>query len=279
MAITLRGLSAGIFLALSVASVPGQSLGQTLPRASSAQELHSRVRLLSGGPLGESWLAGIEIALDSGFKTYWRHPGDSGLPPRFDWTGSKNVAGVDIRWPAPSRHEDAAGVAHTYSHRVVLPVLVRAAEAGKPVELALSIEYGICRDICIPAHAELSLALPGGAGDRAAIEAALARVPRPQGLGEPAELSVLSAKALAGDKPGLTVSVRAPAGAKPALFAEGPENWYVSASPPDGDNRFTVTVDEKPKGASGPVPLLLTLVAGDRAVETQVSLDGGGQPR
>ena len=94
MAITLRGLSAGIFLALSVASVPGQSLGQTLPRASSAQELHSRVRLLSGGPLGESWLAGIEIALDSGFKTYWRHPGDSGLPPRFDWTGSKNVAGV-----------------------------------------------------------------------------------------------------------------------------------------------------------------------------------------
>ena len=96
---------------------------------------------------------------------------------------------------------------------------------------------------------------------------------------EPAELSVLSAKVLAGDKPGLTVAVRAPMGATPALFAEGPENWYVSTSPPDGENRFTVTVDEKPKGASGPVPLLLTLVAGDRAVETKVSLDGGGPPR
>jgi DsbC/DsbD-like thiol-disulfide interchange protein len=275
MAIMLRPFSAGIFLILSVVS----ALGQTLPRASSAQELHSHVRLLSGGPMGESWLAGIEIALDSGFKTYWRNPGDSGLPPRFDWTGSKNVAHIDIRWPAPSRHEDAAGVAHVYSHKVVLPVLVRVAEAGKPVELVLSVDYGICRDICIPAHAELSLALQGQGSDRAAIEAALAKVPRAQPLGEPAELSVLSAKALAGDKPGLTVAVRAPSGAKPALFAEGPENWYVSTSLPDGENRFTVTVDEKPKDASGPASLLLTLVAGDRAIETQVSLDGGGQPR
>ena len=66
MAIMLRPFSAGIFLVLSMVS----ALGQTLPRASSAQELHSRVRLLSGGPMGESWLAGIEIALDSGFKTY-----------------------------------------------------------------------------------------------------------------------------------------------------------------------------------------------------------------
>jgi DsbC/DsbD-like thiol-disulfide interchange protein len=228
--------------------------------------------------MGESWLAGIEIDLDSGFKTYWRNPGDSGLPPRFDWAGSKNVAAVEIRWPAPSRHEDAAGIAHTYGRKVVLPVLVREAEAGKPVELALSIDYGICKDICIPAHAELSLSLPGRSHDRAAIEEALARVPRPQALGDGAELSVLSATAAPGDKPALAVTVRAPAGATPALFAEGPENWYLSTSRPDGD-RFTVTVEEKPKDASGPVSLLLTLVAGDRAVETQVSLDGGGPPR
>jgi DsbC/DsbD-like thiol-disulfide interchange protein len=275
MAIMLRPFSAGTFLVLSAVS----ALGQTQPRAPSAQEMHSRVSLLSGGPMGESWLAGIEIVLDSGFKTYWRNPGDSGLPPRFDWGGSKNVAGVDVRWPAPSRHEDVAGVAHIYSSKVVLPVVVRAAEPGKPVELALSIEYGVCRDICIPAHAELGLALPGGASGRAAIEAALAKVPRAQPMGEQAELSVLSAKALMGDKPGLKVAVRAPSGAKPALFAEAPENWYVSTSQPDGENRFTVTVDEKPKDASGPVALLLTLVAGDRAVETQVTLDGGGQPR
>jgi DsbC/DsbD-like thiol-disulfide interchange protein len=278
MAIMLRPFSAAVFLVLSAFSAAGQSSGPApAGRAGSVQELHSRVSLLSGGPFGEAWLAGIEIALDPGFKTYWRNPGESGLPPRFDWDGSTNVAAVDVRWPAPSRHEDAAGVAYTYGRKVILPVVVRPREPGKPVELALSIEYGICKDICIPAHADLSLSLSGQGPDRAAIEEALARVPRLQGLGDGADLSVLSATPLADGRLGLSVAVRAPAGAQPVLFAEGPENWYVSASLPDGQNRFAVTVEEKPKDASGPVALLLTLVAGDKAVETPVSLDGGSR--
>jgi DsbC/DsbD-like thiol-disulfide interchange protein len=81
------------------------------------------------------------------------------------------------------------------------------------------------------------------------------------------------------DKLGLSVTIRAPAGTQPTLFAEGPEDWYVSTSPPDDTNRFTVSVEEKPKDASGPVPLRLTLVAGGKAIETEVSLDGSGQPR
>jgi DsbC/DsbD-like thiol-disulfide interchange protein len=278
MAIMLRRFSAAVFLLLSAFSAAGQSSGQPLAgRAGSAQELHSRVSLLSGGRHGDALLAGIEIALDPGFKTYWRNPGESGLPPRFDWAGSTNVAAVEVRWPAPSRHEDAAGVAYTYGRKVILPVLVRPKEPGKPVALALAIEYGICKDICIPAHAELGLTLSGEGSDRAAIEEALAKVPRPQVLGDGADLSVVAATPLADGRLGLAVAVRAPAGAQPVLFAEGPENWYVSASPPDGQNRFTVTVEDKPKDASGPVALLLTLVAGDKAVETPVSLDGGSR--
>ena len=88
-------------------------------------------RLIAGGQQGGSWLAGIEITLDPGFKTYWRNPGDSGLPPRFDWSGSENVAGVDVRWPAPERHEDAAGVAYVYGDEVVLPVLRRGRGSGE----------------------------------------------------------------------------------------------------------------------------------------------------
>ena len=61
--------------------------------------------------------------------------------------------------------------------------------------------------------------------------------------------------------------------------AAGPEDWFLSASHPADGDRFTVTVDEKPKDASGLVPLRLTLVAGDRAIETEVSLDASGQPR
>jgi hypothetical protein len=107
----------------------------------------------------------------------------------------------------------------------------------------------------------------------------MAKVPRPQALGARGDLSVLSVEPLIQDKPALSVTVRAPEGAKPSLFAEGPENWYLSTSLPDDANRFTVIVEEKPKDASGPVPLRLTLVAGGKSVETEVSLDGTGQPR
>ena len=67
------------------------------------------------------------------------------------------MAGAEVRWPAPKRHEDAAGVAYVYGKKVVLPVLVKAKDPAKPVKLVLAVEYGVCKDICIPAHADLSL--------------------------------------------------------------------------------------------------------------------------
>lgn len=274
MPIGLRAASAVTFLILSLAAVQAQPLKSP----STGEGFHSRARLIGGGRQGDAWLAGIEITLDPGFKTYWRNPGDSGLPPRFDWSASENVEAVDLRWPAPGRHEDAAGVAYAYEQRVVLPVLVKAKEPGRPVRLVLAAEYGVCRDICIPANADLSLDLAEGQ-DRPAIEAALAKVPHPQALGAPADLSVVSVEPQGGDKSAFSVVVRAPSGAKPDLFAEGPDNWYFSTSQADAQNRFTLTVEEKPREASGPVPLRLTLVAGDKAVETDVSLDAGGPAR
>jgi DsbC/DsbD-like thiol-disulfide interchange protein len=275
MAIMFRTISAAIFLILSVFS----AVAQPLPAPSGAKGFHSQVRLLSGGKQGDVWLAGIEFTLDPGFKTYWRSPGESGLPPRFDWSGSENAASIEIQWPAPKRHEDAAGTAYVYGRKVILPVLVRAEDPAKPVKLALAVDYGICKDICIPANAELSLSLSDPGTDRASIEQFQARVPRPQPLAASGDLSVVAITAKdQADKPTFKVTVRVPAGSNPSLFAEGPENWYLSTSTPDADNGFTVTVEEKPKD-SATVPLRLTLVAGDRAVETEVSLDGNGKPR
>ena len=155
MTTTFRIAASAIFVILSFFSASGQPLSAP----TSAHGFHSQVRLLSGGRQGENWLAGIEIALDPGFKTYWRNPGESGLPPSFDWSQSENVASVEVRWPAPTRHEDAAGVAYVYSQAVILPVVVKPKAGDKPVKLALTVDYGICKDICIPAHADLSLAL------------------------------------------------------------------------------------------------------------------------
>ncbi|WP_201837898.1 protein-disulfide reductase DsbD domain-containing protein [Microvirga zambiensis] len=275
MAFMFRAASAAIFFILSLAPIAAQSLKPS----ASTQGFHSRARLISGGLQGDRWLAGIEITLDPGFKTYWRNPGDSGLPPRFDWSGSENLADAEIRWPSPSRHEDAAGTIHVYGKKVVFPVIVKAAAKDRPVKLVLSAEYGVCKEICIPARADLTLDLTEDAMGRSLIEAALAKVPVPQPLAAPGDLSVISVEPVKQDKPAYIVTTRAPSSAKPALFAEGPENWYLSTSLPDDANRFTVTVEEKPKDASGPLALRLTLVAGGKSVETEVSLDAKELPR
>jgi DsbC/DsbD-like thiol-disulfide interchange protein len=274
---TFRLSSAPVAISVILAFFP--AVGQAQSPSPWVQGFHSRIRLLTGGPLSTNWLGGIEIALDPGFKTYWRTPGDSGLPPRFDWSSSDNVSTVEVKWPPPARHDDAAGAAYIYRDAVILPVIVKPADPAKPVKLGLSIDYGVCKDICIPAHAELSVSLQPDAAQRAVLEKALATQPRPQPVGASADLSVLSLEPLTGDKPGFAVKVRAPAGSKPALFAEGPENWYLSTSAPDSGNVFTVAIEEKPKDAAGPVSIRLTLVDGERSIETDVKLDGDGRPR
>jgi DsbC/DsbD-like thiol-disulfide interchange protein len=243
----------------------------------------SRVRLLAGGPEGAIQLAGVEIGLDPGFKTYWRNPGESGLPPAFDWSRSSNVGTVEVLWPAPSRSEDAGGVSYGYHGQVLFPVRVRPQDPAKPVSLGLKIDYGVCKDICIPAQAELSLALPASPppSARAAVEAALARVPKPQPLGAEGDLAVvgLMPTASAGT-PRLAVKVRAPAGSNPSLFVEAPDNWFLLPAPqpfqtgPEAATKtFLVDVLERPRDAAGPVDLRFTLVAGDKAIETPMSLD------
>jgi DsbC/DsbD-like thiol-disulfide interchange protein len=265
--------------ALALLLWPAAALSEARPVW--VQGLHSRVRLLSGGPADEHRLAGLEIELDRGFKTYWRQPGEAGLPPRFDWSGSANLGEIRVLWPAPKRLEDAAGVSYVYGPRVVLPLKVRVADPGRPAHLRLVLEYGVCKEICIPARAELSLDLAAAEtpADRRLIEeAGLARVPRPLPLGGEGPLSVVSVAREPGtDKPTYRVSVRGPGGA--TLFGEGPEEWFVDTSPPRGDGAFTVTIDGKPKDARGPAVLRLTLVAGADAVETEVHLDEDLTPR
>jgi DsbC/DsbD-like thiol-disulfide interchange protein len=270
-----HGLAGLLLLALTALGPTPAGAEEVSPWA---QGLHSRVRLVAGGSLEGRPLAGVEFALDRGFKTYWRHPGDAGLPPSFDWSASDNVASVEVRWPAPKRVEDAGGVSYVYPEWVILPFVVTPQDPKRPVRLELTLDYGVCKDICIPAHSTLSLSLPAKAERHAGIEAALAGVPKPLALGAPGELAVLSTEALPGDKPRIAVLVRRPAGAKPVIFPEAPDNWFVSA-PAEGEEpaadqtRFLLTLEERPKDHPGPLPLRLTLVAGEKAVETDVTVE------
>jgi DsbC/DsbD-like thiol-disulfide interchange protein len=247
---------------------------------------HSKVRLLAGGESGgDMRRAAVEIVLDKGWKTYWRHPGDSGIPPRLDWSGSTNLARVDIRWPAPSRFEDAGGIAYGYADAVTFPLHVYPQNPAKPVVLKLGLDFGVCKEICIPARADLEATTSSRPGKTARlIEAAEARVPAAKPLGAVTAPAVVSLSKADPDAKRFKVAARAAPGVQARLFVEGPDGWYFDSPEPavagaDGTVSLVIMVLERPKGGAHEATVILTLVAGEKAVETSATLDAGPPPR
>jgi len=249
---------------------------------------HAAARLLAGGtvktPQDSFVRAGVEIRLEPGWNTYWRYPGDSGVPPTFSFDGSKNVKSVTVQWPAPARLEDGAGL-HSigYAGDVILPLEVTPADAGKPLQLQLSVNYAVCGALCVPAKAALALTLTGEGADAAILEKAAQRVPKRVALGPLGAhaLAVLSVKRGAGDdSKKVAVEIAAPAGAPVQLFAEGPSaEWALPLPEPAGPDtgarrRFTFALDGLPPGAQAKgATLTLTAVSGDHAIEVPAHLD------
>ncbi|MEO1720330.1 MAG: protein-disulfide reductase DsbD domain-containing protein, partial [Pseudomonadota bacterium] len=107
---------------------------------------------------GIATYAAVEIALKPGWKTYWHNPGNAGgIPPQFDFSRSRNVALVDVRYPAPKRMVDETGTTFGYKDAVTFPVRVVPSDPNRPVELNLQFNFGVCEQICIPAFAEHTL--------------------------------------------------------------------------------------------------------------------------
>src|SRR5665647_808307 len=130
-----------------------------------SQDSRSAVRLVAGANKnGEAPLrAGIEITLQPGWKTYWRYPGDSGVPPRFDFSGSDNLKSAKVLYPAPHLFADEAGNSLGYKDAVIFPVLISPLLPGKPITLRLKLDYAVCEKLCIPAEGRADLTL--GLGD------------------------------------------------------------------------------------------------------------------
>lgn len=136
-------------------------------------------RLLPGWQMsGGHYMAALELTLAPGWKTYWRAPGDIGIPPSFDWQGSGNLAGAAFHWPAPEVIDSGGMVSLGYHERLVLPVEITPTGAGE-VQVRLSMDLGVCKDICMPAHLEFQAVLEGPGAREGEIERALAQVPAP----------------------------------------------------------------------------------------------------
>src|SRR5262249_36999376 len=148
-------------------------------------DARSAVRLIAGPAVGKVFRAGVEIRLKNGWHTYWRYPGDAGVPPRFDFTGSQNVKAVDVLWPAPQPIPEHDLVTIGYTGDVILPLAVVPENSAKPVMLRLKLDYAVCEALCVPAEGQAELVLTGGsAAHAAALAAAEAREPKKTGPGE-----------------------------------------------------------------------------------------------
>ncbi|MCC8960206.1 cytochrome C biogenesis protein [Bradyrhizobium sp. Pear77] len=278
MIVTVPMRAAFAFAALlSVASVA------TEVRADDAspwqQDTHSAVRLLAGSRSGAVLLGGIAFQLQDGWKTYWRTPGDSGVPPRFDFSRSDNVDAVTVMWPAPRQFDDGAGgTSLGYKHQVVLPLRIVAKNPDKPLVLRADINYAVCEKLCVPVEAKAELAFASVAStEDAALSEALNAVPKPANIGDPTPVTIRDVKR---DGNNVLVDVAAPETKDLSLFVEGPTpDWalpvpkLVEHAPP-GVKRFSFELDGLPPGAKADgAALKLTLVGGDKSYEFNINLN------
>ncbi|MCI2399567.1 protein-disulfide reductase DsbD domain-containing protein [Aliiroseovarius subalbicans] len=138
----------------------------------------AQVDVLPGWRLPDgTHMAAIRIRLAEGWKTYWRAPGDAGIPPAFDWSGSRNLGAVAFQWPTPQVFETNGMRTIGYSHELVLPARLTPLRAEDPISLKGRLAMGVCRDVCMPMQTRLKATLPVVTTPDAMIERALAQRP------------------------------------------------------------------------------------------------------
>src|SRR3954464_3055615 len=271
-------IRAGLAAAVFVLSAGPQARAQD--SSPWVKDGHSAVRLLAGSRSGAVLLGGIAIQLQPGWHTYWRNPGDSGVPPRIDFGKSENIEAVTILWPAPTKFSDGAGgISLGYQKQVVLPLRIVAKNADKPVTLRADINYAVCEKLCIPVEASAELAFASVAStEDSALSAALDTVPKPATIGDPNPLTIRDVKR--DGKAGVLVDVAASDSAEVNLFVEGPTPEWALPVPkllahgPPGVKRFAFDLDGLPPGANPEgAALKLSLVGGERAYEFNVNLN------
>lgn len=266
----LSGLKRGLLLAGVFASALLHFSG---PGEAAESESHAspavQARLISAedgiAPDARSVSVALDIALGDGWKTYWRSPGEVGIPPQIDWTGSENIADVEMLWPAPKRFR-AFGIENFgYDTEVAFPLRVTLERPGTPARLNAAVNLLVCSDICVPEIFDLTLTLDPGTGidlaSAARIAEYAAKVPDD---GDGSGISISTAF-IAADLTSLTIAARSEAGFQtPDVFPElGPETAFGAP-----DIRLS-------EGGSALWARLPVLYAGETLPELRVTITDG----
>lgn len=149
-------IEAGRAAALAVACV-GVALAASRHVQASLVSEHESIRP------GKPFWAGLRLRMEPGWHTYWKNPGDSGLPTRIKWTLPDGFEAGPLEWPYPQTFTQGPVTSYGYEHEVLLPVQIKPPASltpGRPVTIAARADWLECADTCIPGRAELSLTLP-----------------------------------------------------------------------------------------------------------------------
>ncbi|WP_027152368.1 protein-disulfide reductase DsbD domain-containing protein [Mesorhizobium sp. WSM2561] len=247
--------------------------GTGLPAAASSSIWYEseggKVRLVtSGKPDTAGRIHGVlDISLNPGWKTYWRDPGDAGVPPQIDISASTNIANATFSFPPPQRHDDGSGKWAGYDHPVSLPVTFTLSAPNEPAVIVADIFLGICETICIPVQTKLTIVPgsdPDNVEDAALVKAALATLPAPA-------RPDFGVKILPGDRETLIVEASFPGNPNAADFFVAGERDYMFGVPArsekDGKLVFTVPILDRPTTTPTDGGLYYTLTTAAGAVE------------
>jgi DsbC/DsbD-like thiol-disulfide interchange protein len=219
-------------------------------------------------------MAAVELQLAPGWKTYWRSPGDAGIPPTFDWSGSTNVKSVRVHWPAPEVFDANGMQTIGYHESLVLPVEITPQDPSKPVRLSLVMALGVCDEICLPAVLELTSDLVAPGASDSSIRAALKD--RAATAGEAGVTAVSCSVDPIRDGLRLTARVRLPDPGRPEVVAfetADRDVWVAEAiTQREGGELVSMTELVPPNGAPFALnrsEITMTILAAGGAVEVK----------
>ncbi|MAL78622.1 MAG: hypothetical protein CMN55_05840 [Sneathiella sp.] len=272
----------GLFFSVFFVCLPGNPLVATADGPPVLEQAHLQLVSAVEGTKGqEAVRIGVQIRLAPGWKTYWRSPGEAGIPPTFDWSGSRNLDAAHIHWPVPEYFESYGIGSWGYEDEVVFPIDVVLEEKGAPLDLKLRLQLGLCEKICIPYEQELELSLAAGAAVRSReadlIETFARRVPAEAGA-VGAIATDVAVQATEEGKFTLIVLSTQPLAA-PQVIVEGKAGSYfeeisrkfMSAGQ---EARFFMRADLPSKADRlADQHLMVTIIDGERATQKRVAVE------
>ena len=184
----VRALPLGLVIGLGLATAStGQARADAIPAQQRAGQIVSsdemvQIRVMPGWIASDgSHMAALHLDLAPGWKTYWRAPGDAGIPPALDLNGSRNLSHLTPVWPTPEVFSQNGMKTVGYDRELILPLHVVPQVAGQPAKVSARMQIGVCSSICVPLEFDFTLDLPAAGSDpqQAMIRTALADQPVP----------------------------------------------------------------------------------------------------